>query len=433
MKTLATTIVATLCLLVGCSSSDSEPSATDAVTIPTTKLLDSSPSTTLGSQTTTASTTTTSTDTTGLATTTASTATITRPPAPLCGDGSRPEWQQTSEVWMCPAPSTTTTRPPEPECEGQQNAVWRGSRWYCVRIPIAEAELECRRIETASWDSSELHWSCVPNKTMLRECQDALIYSADSSEGFIELANDITNSGSDLRLIEITGRLDNETTCLANGLEYERHVICTSSSWVIIQPVNERDANPVVNAGRKCLNGLREDVGGVPLFTLETTTTTTQPQSIPRTTIAPSIATTITCENEGRESAEDNATEWASLTESNLREDGFTDEVAYYWIDSILNLSSDLLRPNEIACLVEGEIWVAQSKTNDALAAADANYGFYFDGVLCLSEEPSAWAWNPNESGGLTAQIEGCLTLLRGAQPESDIFEPEPNSGPQRV
>ena len=41
--------------------------------------------------------------------------------------------------------------------------------------------------------------------------------------------------------------------------------------------------------------------------------------------------------------------------------------------------------------------------------------------------------WDPNESGGLTTQIEGCLTIFRGAQSKPDLFQPEPNNEQQRV
>ncbi len=130
-----------------------------------------------------------------------------------------------------------------------------------------EAGLICSRIENPSWDSKTSLWSCTPNISMLRECEDIVSPSGEASEGYRRAAADIRQAGLVFRLIEVTGRLDSETVCTAKGIEHD-YVVCSNDTLLYITSIRETDKNPVVNGGRRCLNGIREATGE-PLFTLE--------------------------------------------------------------------------------------------------------------------------------------------------------------------
>ncbi len=69
------------------------------------------------------------------------------------------------------------------------------------------------------------------------------------------------------RLIEIRGRLDSETVCTAEGIE-DDYVVCSNDIWTYIASIKETANNPVVNAGRRCLNGIRAGTEE-PLFELD--------------------------------------------------------------------------------------------------------------------------------------------------------------------
>ena len=135
----------------------------------------------------------------------------------------------------------------------------------------SEAGLTCSRIENPLWDSETSLWSCVPNISMLKECEDIISLSGGETEGYRRTSADIRNAGMVFRLIEITGRLDSETVCTAEGIEYD-YAVCFNDAWIYIVSVRETDNNPAVNAGRRCLNGIRENTGE-PLLTLEDGTT----------------------------------------------------------------------------------------------------------------------------------------------------------------
>ncbi len=135
----------------------------------------------------------------------------------------------------------------------------------------SEAGLTCSRIENLSWDSETSLWSCVPDTSMLRRCEDTVSLSVDASEGYRRSANDIRNAGLIFRLIEITGRLDSENVCTAEGIEYDYVVCSNDKGWMYIRPIRETDKDPVVNGSRICLNGIRSDTGET-LFTPEDST-----------------------------------------------------------------------------------------------------------------------------------------------------------------
>ena len=135
----------------------------------------------------------------------------------------------------------------------------------------SEAGLTCSRIENFSWDSETSLWSCAPDTSMLRRCEDTVSLSVDASEGYRRSANDIRNAGLIFRLIEITGRLDSENVCTAEGIEYDYVVCSNDKGWMYIRPIRETDKDPVVNGSRICLNGIRSDTGET-LFTPEDST-----------------------------------------------------------------------------------------------------------------------------------------------------------------
>ncbi len=212
---------------------------------------------------------------TSAATTTIVPTATTRPPEPQCGNGETPQWLNNEETWLCPAVTTTTQRPSPPDCEGHTEAKWQSAKWQCVRMSSAEAGLTCNRIENLSWDSETSLWSCAPDTSMLRRCEDTVSMSVDagegSSDGYRRSANDIRKAGLIFRLVEITGRLDSENVCTAEGIEYDYVVCSNDKGWMYIRPIREIDKDPVVNGSRICLNGIRSGTGET-LFTPEDST-----------------------------------------------------------------------------------------------------------------------------------------------------------------
>ena len=134
----------------------------------------------------------------------------------------------------------------------------------------AEAGLTCSRIENLSWDSETSLWSCAPDTSMLRRCEDTVSPSRGASAGYLRSVADIRIAGDGFRLVEIAGRLDSESVCTAKGVEYD-YMVCSNDTWRYIAPIRETDKDPVVNGGKRCLNGIRSDTGE-PLFTLEDAT-----------------------------------------------------------------------------------------------------------------------------------------------------------------
>ena len=95
---------------------------------------------------------------------------------------------------------------------------------------------------------------------MLSGCQDIVSLSDSSSEGFRRASADIRKAGLVFRLIEITGRLDSESVCTARGMEYD-YVVCSNDTWSYIISIRETDRNPIVRAGIRCINEMREATG----------------------------------------------------------------------------------------------------------------------------------------------------------------------------
>ncbi len=159
----------------------------------------------------------------------------TRPPEPKCGNGEIPQWLMDEETWLCPAVTTTTQRPSPPDCAWLQIAKWQTTRWRCVKVSVSDI-------------------------LMLRGCEDIVSPLVDANEGFRRASDDIIQAGVVFNLIEITGRLDSESVCTAKGMEYD-YVVCSNDTWSYIISIRETDRNPIVNAGTRCINELRESTG----------------------------------------------------------------------------------------------------------------------------------------------------------------------------